>query len=260
MAISDSRKRPKDECIIANKVYDQCRQQDCIEKLAYDNTTGQPINPPDNAAAVVIVPNSFSIGNVILVNKSENAFKRGYYDIELKFTFLYTLEFRNSVGAVISTVAASSIFNKKVTLFGSIGAPVSIFTDLSNSKFDNLQVAPFVLVEANGYPLDATLSYTIPVVSSGDAVPVPNAVNVTIGLFTIIKLFRLVNLVVPSSGFCRPDVCEEISEDPCEYFNNLEFPFDIFDPPQKEDVCHTDEDEDDSQQYLDDDISKLDKE
>ncbi|AAK80298.1 hypothetical protein BJV85_001543 [Clostridium acetobutylicum] len=258
MAISDTNGRTKKECIIANKVYDQCRQQDCIEKLAYDNATGQPINPPDDAAAVVIVPNSFSIGSIILVNKAENPFRRGYYDIELKFTFLYTLQFRNSVGTVIATVPASSIFNKKVTLFGSIGATVNIFTDLVNSSFSNLQAAPFVLVEANGYPLDATLSYTIPVVSSGEAAPVPNAVNVTIGLFTIIKLFRLVNLIVPSTGFCKPDVCEEISEDPCEYFNNLEFPFDIFDPPQKEDFALP-EDENCSHQYLNEEIGELDK-
>lgn len=294
MAISSPNGRSKDECIIANKVYDQCRQQDCIEKLAYKEN-GQPVEIPPQAASVSIVKNSFCIGKILVVSKVENPFKRGYYDIELKFTFNYKLQFRDSSGNPIPgpisgpasgpasasgpaqpkpgspgspgsphwpplpiwPTPAKSIFNKKVTLFGSIGTAVNVATDFGNNEFDNLRVAPFVLAEANGYPLDATLSYAIPQVPSCGPNHIPNAVNVTIGLFTIIKLFRLVNLIVPSSGFCKPKVCEEVSEDPCEYFNNLEFPFDIFDPPQKEDFhCN---DEDDSNQYLKDDINELDK-
>ncbi|WP_234119176.1 hypothetical protein [Clostridium hydrogenum] len=252
--------KTKEECIIANKVYDQCRQQDCIEKLSYDTTVTPevPVNPPNATAAVTIAPNSFSISNIILVNKTPNLLRRGYYDIELKFSFSYTLEFRGSSGAIISTLAARSVFNKKVSLFGSTGSNVNVFTDFA-SGLGNLQVAPFVLVEANAYPLDATLGYTIPI-TSGDNPPVPNSVNVTIGLFTIIKLFRLVNLTVPSSGFCKPKKCEEISDDPCEYFNNLKFPFDIFDPPQKEDFFRNDDDDDDDdpceKEYLEEDLDK----
>lgn len=67
-----------------------------------------------------------------------------------------------------------------------------------------------------------------------DFAPEPNAVNVTIGLFTIIKLFRIVNLTVESRGFCIPEECEEISPlHPCEFFESLDFPMDIFAPPQR---------------------------
>jgi len=259
MAKCSHTEKTKDECIIANKVYDQCRQQDCIEKLAYSALAPEePINPPNNAAAVIIVPNTFHIGGIFLVNKSPNLLRRGYYDIELKFSFQYELQFRDGSGNPIgANVPAASLFNKKVSLFGSTGTDVNVYSDFGG--FSNLQVAPFVLVEANSYPLEATLGYTIPI-TSGDNPPVPNSVNVTIGLFTIIKLFRLVNLVVPSTGFCKPKKCEEISEDPCEYFNNLKFPFDIFDPPQKEDFFGGDEDEDENEdegsteEYLDEDL------
>lgn len=60
-----------------------------------------------------------------------------------------------------------------------------------------------------------------------------NEVLVTIGLFTIIKLFRIVNLSVESRGFCIPEECENISSDPCEFFDDLSFPMDTFAPPQK---------------------------
>ncbi len=62
----------------------------------------------------------------------------------------------------------------------------------------------------------------------------PNEVLVTIGLFSIIKVFRIVNLTVQSHGFCIPEEGQEISPlNPCDFFDNLDFPLDIFCPPQK---------------------------
>jgi len=60
-------------------------------------------------------------------------------------------------------------------------------------------------------------------------------VLVTIGLFSILKLFRLVHLNVQSTGFCIPDMCSDVGHDinPCEYFADLDFPMDIFAPPQR---------------------------
>ena len=58
---------------------------------------------------------------------------------------------------------------------------------------------------------------------------------VTIGLFSILKLFRLVHLNVQSTGFCIPEECSDSGNDvnPCEYFTDLDFPMDIFSPPQR---------------------------
>ena len=59
-------------------------------------------------------------------------------------------------------------------------------------------------------------------------------VLVTIGLFSILKLFRLVHLNVQSTGFCIPDECEGSNDiNPCDYFSELDFPIDIFSPPQR---------------------------
>lgn len=71
-------------------------------------------------------------------------------------------------------------------------------------------------------------------ITTEDLSPQPNEVVVTIGLFTIIKLYRIVNLLVESRGFCIPEECEEVSPlNACEFFDNLDFPMDIFAPPQK---------------------------
>jgi len=60
------------------------------------------------------------------------------------------------------------------------------------------------------------------------------SVEVVIGLFSIVKLFRLVDLAVESTGFTIPEECEDICPlDPCEFFDGLDFPMDLFAPPQK---------------------------
>ncbi len=89
--------------------------------------------------------------------------------------------------------------------------------------------------EAKAIALDAELAYQRRInCGPRDFAPEANEVRVTIGLFTIIKLFRIVNLTVESRGFCIPEECEEISPlNPCEFFDNLDFPLDIFAPPQK---------------------------
>jgi len=243
-------RRLREECIIAFKVYDQCRQQDCLTedeigpaRAAECKTIGEEhltegavIDPPANAAAVTI--DRLKVKKVIVVEKEPNPFKNGFWDIDLKYVFEYRLTFREADGAPIGTIKANSIFNKKVTLFGSIGTDIVLSTDLFSQVHGDsitLDSDPFILVEAKAVALSAELKYQRRC-SSGpaDFAPSPNEVKVTIGLFTIIKLFRIVQLTVESRGFCIPPECEEVSPlNPCEFFENLDFPMDIFAPPQK---------------------------
>jgi len=60
-------------------------------------------------------------------------------------------------------------------------------------------------------------------------------VFVSLGLFTIIKIERNVQLLIPAIDFCVPTKeCLAATEDnPCELFNSLRFPMDEFFPPQK---------------------------
>lgn len=61
-------------------------------------------------------------------------------------------------------------------------------------------------------------------------------VVVTLGLFTIVRLEREVQLVIPVIDFCIPqDECRVTSSEsnPCEIFENLCFPIDEFFPPEK---------------------------
>lgn len=240
----------KEECIIALKVYDFCRQQDCLtgnilgparaECFTHlGNRTiqeGDIIEPPSNAAAVSV--ENLRVKKVIISDKEPNPFKNGFWDITLKYIFVYTLIFREADGTIIGRICANSIFTKKVTLFGSIGTEISISTDLfgsHGSSCSELNSDPFVLVESKAISLGAELRYQNRQCCGGDESVEAVDVNVTIGLFTIIKLFRLVNLSVLSRGFCIPKECEDVASalNPCEFFDSLDFPMDIFAPPQR---------------------------
>ena len=236
----------KEECIIALKVYDSCRQQDCLteEELgpakAAENITiagteyraGEIIEPPAAAADVTI--DRLRVRRVTIADKEQCSFKPGYWDITLNYVFEYSLTFRNGEGCFIGTIRAVSTFSKRVSLFGSIGTDIVISTDLfSHHGSGNvvLDAEPFVFVEAKAVPLDAKIIYSR---SNGCTELRASHVAVTIGLFTIIKLFRLVQLSVESRGFCVPPECPEVSPfNPCDFFDSIDFPFDIFSPPQK---------------------------
>lgn len=246
--VANSR-RLREECIIALKVYDSCRQQDCLSgnelgpsraavTCVLGNQTiteGEIISPPDNSASVTV--DNLKVKKVIVIGKEANPFKNGFWDITLKYVFVYNLTFREADGQIIGCVSANSIFTKKVTLFGSIGTDIVISTDLFKGENDSFTMDsdPFILAEAKAVALAAELKYVNCCCCNSDTnSSEPNEVLVTIGLFTIIKLFRIVNLNVQSRGFCVPEECEEISSlNPCEFFESLDFPMDIFSPPQK---------------------------
>ena len=62
-------------------------------------------------------------------------------------------------------------------------------------------------------------------------------VLVSLGLFTIVRLERKTQLLIPAYDFCMPDKeCAASTEkDPCELFASLDFPTDEFFPPVKSD-------------------------
>lgn len=233
--------RLRDECIITAKVYDSCRQQDCLtpDVLGPSRATetavlggveiseGSIIVPPNNAATVSI--ENLCLGNVVISEKTPSQFRNGFWDITIKYSFKYTLIFREADSTLIGSINAISIFTKKVSLFGSTDTSVQIVTDLLDNPVSS---GPHILVEAKAVSLAVDIDFCQRNCCCETAEPI--GVNVTIGLFTIIKLYRIVNLRVESRGFCVPSECEETSPiNVCDFFDGLDFPLDLFAPPQK---------------------------
>jgi len=134
-------------------------------------------------------------------------------------------------------VEAQSSFTRRCSLFGSYGAQVTIATDLFGQMGIAMDGEPFVMVEAKVVGLGATIGghdcRRDESRRQGDR-PRHDHVSVTIGLFSIIKLYRLVSLQVESRGFVIPPPCSDIcTPDPCDLFENQAFPMDSFAPLQK---------------------------
>lgn len=71
-----------------------------------------------------------------------------------------------------------------------------------------------------------------PIVIGGEA----KRALVSIGIFSIIKLERRVQLLVPSYDYCVPKKeCVGAGEDdPCDLFERIDFPMDEFYPPERD--------------------------
>lgn len=267
-------------CLQAEKVYDSCKEKDCIEDLEVFCIPKYLLKD-----AIDVACRDIEVENVI-IDIEPLRFKKGFYTVTVTFVFKVTVElFYKNKSPVVRT--GISIFTKKVVLFGSQGK-VKIF----KSKFkrgakdiqftpklqqDNLPIgkvevaepiclaakivedcepttlsardiqiiksiiafiqqnmAEVNVVSIDGGDIDVDVDQSNVINISGERKE-EKKVLITVGLFSIIKLVRVVQVLVPSFGFCDPPVCVEATkENPCDFFDTIEFPEDVFFPPQKE--------------------------
>jgi len=224
----------RDEPIITNKVYDSCRRQDCLEVVAraaepvyidgVEIKEGEVIPVPDGAGSVTT--EGFTVKKIMIVDKEPSPFKKGFWDVQVKVVFEYMLVFRKCDKDIILCVKANSIHNQKYCLFGSATSDFVAVTDLFNGETFNNE-APNVWIDAKAVALKAEFRCR-----HCDRKPID--VLVTVGLFCIFKLSRMVCLSVRSRGFCIPRECEDCNPtDPCKFFAGLDFPMNNFAPPER---------------------------
>jgi hypothetical protein len=264
-------------CIQVEKVYDSCKEKDCIEdaKVLFKNPhcvqkiINKAINVKIRKAEVVDV----------FADVEAVPFKRGFFTVDVKFFIRVTLDFFvsvNTTGPRIITKHGLVVFDKKVVLFGSEGS-IKIFKThfiehecgemrkASKLQQDNLPISKVEVAEPIG--LNAKIqditdklfedccNEHMAIGAIGDTLGdddeedfeededseerhghIPfRRVVVTIGLFSIVKLVRLVQLLIPAFDFCVPNkkCIASTEENPCELFESIEFPVDEFFPPQK---------------------------
>jgi len=243
-------------CIQTDKIYDSCRSKECIECMrVYLTETGQEI--VDRAIDV-----KCKKAEVIWVftDVEKMPFNKGYYTVDLNFFFRITLDVHTGVSRPVC-VEGVATFNKKVVLFGSEGSAKIFTSKYKEDSFDpqlwqktNMPKAvvevvdPICLGAKFSEAGDNCCRYAS---EDYDICNIPDCVKrvfedrfigcqanqrrvyVSLGLFTIIKLERNVQLLIPAYDFCIPEKECVIStpDDPCELFANINFPVDEFFPP-----------------------------
>ncbi|MFI3173765.1 MAG: hypothetical protein R3Y53_01015 [Bacillota bacterium] len=247
--------------ILAPKIFDQCRLQKCLTatelgpaRMAHTTignrgdmcADGDIIIPPANATDVTI--RDLELSEIEVLRKRLNALQEGCWDIDLKYVFTYFLEFRRIDGSIICVVEASNSYILKITLFGGTQSDITTISELSDICNEK-KGRPCVYAEGKAIALAAELKY--PNCGCGcnchgscgshdGSVAAPVAVDVAIGLFTVVKLYRTVSIVVESLGTLLPEQCTPTTQNtngPCDNFDRIPFPMELFTPSGETKSC-----------------------
>lgn len=243
-------------CINAQRIYDSCKDKDCFADLkVYLSPQGQKII--ENAVNVRTYKAEMIWCSVDL---DSVPFNKGFYSINITFYFMLGFEVNTGMGRPV-LIEGLATCNKTVILFGSEGNSVTYSSKYNKSdEFDttktktNLPIAQVDVVEPIVLSTKILSSknhcgcendiQTLPqcvcgcfeegLVATGE-----RSLVVTIGVFSIVRIIREVQILIPSSKFCLPDKecrpCDE--EEPCNYFERLSFPTNEFFPPDFNKKC-----------------------
>ena len=244
--MADSQECTEAVCIHTRKIYDSCRDKDCVEDLrVYPTASSQPY-----------IESAFSVrptGATLLfadVDVDEISFNRGYYTVDV--TYFYEVSGITFPGE--NQVSGLAVFNKRVMLFGSEGS-AKVFS--SDGSFADSYTQPIAVVECvDPIALNMKVVDACPTGLMADVNAIPAAILAhfgedlvltdgarilltTLGQFSIIRLERDSQLVVPVYDYCLPDKdCVSGSEDdPCTLFSRIRFPVEEFFPPDSIDAA-----------------------
>lgn len=247
-------------CVDVGRVYDSCCDRDCLEDLRcfFRPDVQELVNEATNVKL-----RSAEVLKVYIDVEPVN-FNNGFFACDLTFFFLLDFELYSTPHTCPKTVKGLTVFNKRVILFGSDGN-AKIFTSTMNDddcessgraiQTSNMPkcvvqvVDPIVLSTRRGEIRDCyedvcCIPKCICDCLGGDVATKSNngdpAVYVTLGLFSIIRLVRNVQMLVPVYDFCIPEKqCEDSTDQPCDTFRRIEFPTDDFFPPRPNNIPNT---------------------
>lgn len=244
---TDAAKNKDAVCIHTRKIFDSCRDKDCIEDLrVYPTRSSQCYIE----GAFSIRPRSAELLHVD-VDVEEITFKSGFYTVDVKYYYWV----KGNVFPGGYDISGLAVFDKRVILFGSEGQ-ARIFTSGGQGGKHrprcfgrtNLPVAIVEVVDpiALGMKLVDPSACPIP---EADLCEVPEYITaafgeeivlndtnrrvyVTLGQFSLIRLERDTQLMVPVYDYCMPErECPGSEEDdPCALFSKIRFPVEEFFP------------------------------
>ena len=238
-------------CIHTNRIYDSCRDKECIEDLRlYPTRCSQEII---DKAVNVKAKKAELIWSLIDVQEVD--FNRGFYTVDIKFFYRVCADAYLCAGRP-HEICGLAVYDKRVILYGSEGS-VRIFNSKLNpvcpeDKFSLSSNMPTAVVETvdpiilNMKLCDACECrcgcddlcevpacvgefFDDEIVIGGDC----KRIFLTLGQFSIVRLERDSQLLIPCYDFCMPDKeCVSTSEDsPCDLFRKIKFPVEQFFPP-----------------------------
>ena len=230
-------------CVNTRKIFDSCRDKDCVDDLRVYPT----------ACSQSYIENALSLraknAELLYVNVkvAPVAFNRGYYTVDATYFYRITAE-TFPQGHLVTGLA---VFDKRVMLFGSLGSVRTFSSDCACPIGDNDDLPIAVVSSVDPVILHCKLSDSDCMTSTElENRTIPEFINcafpeglvlcdtkrrwyVTIGQFSIIRLERDTQLLIPAYDYSMPDKeCPCVTEDdPCSLFGRIRFPMEEFFPP-----------------------------
>lgn len=226
------------------KIFDSCRDKDCIEdlRLYLDNDSQALIK---NAIGVRARSAELLYSAVAVEPVS---FKRGYYTVDIRNFYKVDGECYSLSGP--DAITGLAVFDKRCLLFGSDGSAKVFTSEMTEPAPDAGK--PLAVVETvdpivlsmrleevtDSAPTDQEIKEIPDFIASAFPSGIATTdegmrVYVTLGQFSIVRLERETQLVIPVYEYSMPDkecACGE-EGDPCDLFRRIRFPVDEFFPP-----------------------------
>ena len=234
-------------CVHTKKVFDSCRDKDCVQdiRVYLTQSSQQTLD-----RAVTVKPLSSKL-IWVYVDVDAVPFNKGFYTVDAVYYYCITAEAFMGVGRPVTMTGVAS-YSKRVILYGSEGKMRTFYSTYSPSADDICEdyTMPSAAVEAVEPILLAVRSCDAASSGGGCCIcEVPDPVlsafaeplvldnpgrilYATLGQFSIIRLERESQLLIPVYDSCIPEkICESSSEDPCQVFDRFRFPVEEFNPP-----------------------------
>lgn len=253
--VSDNRSIREAVCIHTRKIFDSCKDKDCIEDLR--------VYPTRSSQTILDQANCVKAGQAELlyayINVEPISFNKGFYTVDVRYFYRITGDAFTGA-ARPSEFTGLAVFNKRAVLFGSEGS-AKVFTSTAADCVEDEQGAPAVSSPLAVVESVDPLILGMKLMTVGDCCPCDCGVTeipafilaqfpealvtegdlhrlyVTLGQFSIIRLERDTQLLIPAYDYCVPEKecscddgrCEE--PDPCQVFRQVQFPVEEFFPP-----------------------------
>ena len=246
-------------CVHTKKIMDACRDKDCIEDLRVWLTK--------ESQCVLERACSVKAGCAELLFVSTNVdsicYNKGFYTVDVRY--YYRISADAFVGAARPVeVTGLAVFDKRVMLFGGEGCSKTFTSDMALDCPDLTQAPevnqPLAVVEAVdpmvlGLKLVDRCDCKCACDCCCELSDVPGCICacfgddldftsqgkrlfVSLGQFSLIRLERDTQLLIPVYDYCLPEkecTCDggQCEEDPCELFRHVKFPVNEFFPPNR---------------------------
>lgn len=246
-------------CVHTDKISDSCLAKDCIEDLQVYLTV-----PSQQALDCAVSAKARYVELLhVGVHVETVPYSTGYYTVDLTFYYRVIAD-ASAAGGRPTTVTGLAIFSKRLVMFGGETSARSFSSRSGISCLCKQAIQAGNVPEAIVEVVDPMiLGSRVQEVCNCNCCPpsppvIPEAILgcfeeqlvldgeskrllVTIGQFSIARLERSTQLLIPTFDYCIPSkTCKNVgssnTESPCEVFGQIEFPMDAF-FPSKNDSC-----------------------